>query len=890
MKNSLLIFVFIALISFVGMMLLSSHMSPDQKLTTNQTEVDQFAKTSKFPQLPDKYKKRQAGPDMRPSDWAMEQRLFPYGQADPHAYTDMIEQAKAMRAQHSNSRELTWEFAGPANIGGRVSDLEVNPIDTDIVYAGAATGGVFKSTDGGWTWFPIFDDQAVLPVGDIALDPQNPDVVYVGTGEANGGHNNLFGGGVYKSTDGGQTWALTGLTESYAVGRIIVDPNDSERVYLAAVGSYFAPTPQRGVYRSTNGGIDWEQSLFISDSTGAIDIVMHPDQTDILYAAMWERVRYPQTGTHLYGPTSGIYKSTDGGDSWNELTNGLPNPDQTQVGRIGLALSESNPDVLYALYNDGSSVTGLYRTDDAGASWSVAAYAYQMTEVGGFSWYFGNVRVHPTNPENVFVLDVGLMASEDGGNSWPILYGYDYYYQYDLHVDHHALAFFPDDPTKIINGNDGGINISNDGGYSWTKIAELPVTQFYEIAIDYQNPERLYGGTQDNGTLRTLTGATNDWERIYGGDGFYCMVDYTNPDIIYAESQFGYLGKSTNGGAWFDYGVLNGIDQNEPTNWSTPVVMDPQDPEVLYYGTNRLYRTTNGAGWWEAISPQLAQSIGGRLGTITTIDIAPSNTDVIYVGCDGSEVWVTDDYGATWAQISDELPYRWVTRIAVDPYDPATAYVTFSGLKWNSPEPHVFRTNDMGQTWTDISAGLPDGPMNVVRCDPFIPGYIYVGSDVGCFYSTNAGANWEPLGTGMPIVSVYDIKIHQDERFLVAGTHARSMYKIDISEFEPNAVEETTPETDVITGAVLAQNYPNPFNPSTTIRYQLAESGDVSLKVYNVSGQLVRTLVDGHKAAGDFEAVWDGRDDAGRMVSSGKYMYQLVKGDQVETRYCTLLK
>ncbi|OQY29662.1 MAG: hypothetical protein B6244_03070 [Candidatus Cloacimonetes bacterium 4572_55] len=826
------------------------------------------------------------GPDMRPSEWAMEQRLFPHGTADPHAYTEMIEQAKAMRETRT-TRNMEWEFAGPTNIQGRVSDIAIDPQNPETLYAGAATGGVFKSTDSGLSWVPIFDDQAVLPVGDIAIDPANTSVIYVGTGEANGGHNNLSGGGVYKSTDSGATWSSIGLGESYAIGRIVVDPTDSDRVYVAALGSYFSPTPQRGLFLSDNGGEDWEQSLFVSDSTGAVDFALNPQDPSILYASFWERARYPDFGTHLYGASSGIYKSTDRGESWEELSAGLPNPDAEPVGRIGLAISPSNPQILYANYTDGSAIIGLYRTDDGGDSWEEVAPSFDLSETAGFSWYFGNIRVHPTDPDNIFVLDVGLMGSENGGQTWPILYGYDYYYQYDFHVDHHALEFFPDNPDRLISGNDGGLYISENRGYNWTKVDELPITQFYEIEIDAINPERLYGGTQDNGTLRTLTGDTDNWHRIFGGDGFYCLVNYHNPDIIYAESQRGNLAKSDDGGYSFYY-ALDGVNQDEPTNWNTPVEMDPVNPNIMYYGTNRVYRSENGADFWEPISPILASSSGGRLGTITTIAAAPTDPQVVYVGCDGSQVWVTSDQGQNWNLISEELPYRWVTRVAVDPFDAAIAYVSFSGLKWNSPEPHIFRTDDMGETWTDISGNLPDGPINVTRVDPFYRELIYVGTDVGCYYSDNSGQTWQPLGEGMPIVSVYDVKIHAAERFLVAGTHGRSMYKIDLADLTPT--EKLDNETQEH-ASLLRQNYPNPFNPSTTIEYHVPQTSRVSLAIYNISGQLVREPVNRIHSAGDFEALWDGKDESGQtVVSAGKYLYRIRIGDHVETRYCTLLK
>ncbi|RMG65065.1 MAG: hypothetical protein D6715_08930, partial [Calditrichaeota bacterium] len=630
------------------------------------------------------------GPDPRPSDWHWLQRYFPYWKADPLAHLEALAQARQLRAAQAGAVEQrVWQLAGPTNIGGRVVDIEFNPRNPEIVYAAAATGGVFKSIDGGLSWFPVFDDQAVLPIGDIAVDPVNPMVVYVGTGEANGGHNNLPGGGVFKSTDGGATWQLVGLEQTVSIGRIVVDPKNPQRVFVAAVGSYFAPNPERGVYRSTDGGASWSQVLFVSDSTGAIDLVMDPLHPDTLLAAMWERVRRP-TSAHLFGKTSGIYRSFDGGDSWQLLgpANGLPDPQTTNVGRIGLAMCQAQPQVVYALYNDGANYLGLFKTTNYGDSW-IDADPDDEVSVGmaGFSWYFGQVRVHPLHPDTLYVLDTAFMWSTNGGATWNFNFGSSV-----LHVDHHALAFEPGNPSRIIVGNDGGINISSDGGLTWTKVAELPVTQFYEIGLDASNPQRLYGGTQDNGTLRTPTGALNDWEEILGGDGFYVIVHPTNPNIIYAESQFGVLRKSTNGGlTWVP--ALSGINGAEPTNWSTPVVMDPNNPEVLYYGTNRLYRTTNGATSWVPVSPKLTTiPPGNRLGTITTIAVAPTNSAVIYVGTDDANVWVTRDSGATWNAISSGLPQRWVTRVAVDPTADSVAYVTFSGLKWRDPQPHIFRT------------------------------------------------------------------------------------------------------------------------------------------------------------------------------------------------------
>ncbi len=817
------------------------------------------------------YRKAAAGPDQYPSEWAWVRRTFPYWQADATAFHQELRKARQMRARAAATALESVEFAGPSNIGGRVVDIEFNPLQPEIVYAAAATGGVFKSTDTGNTWFPIFDDAAVLTIGDIGIDPVNPEVIYVGTGEANGGHNNFAGGGVYKSGDGGATWEFLGLADVVSIGRIVVDPQNPQRVFLAAVGSYFAPNPERGVFRSSDGGQTWENVLFISDSTGAIDMVIDPQNPNRLLAAMWERVRYPEFGTHLFGPTSGIYRSTDGGDTWEQLGPGTGLPDATaeNVGRIGLALHAANPDIVYALYANGSNYLGFFKTTDFGDSWVNADPSGQIAGgVFGFSWYFGQTRVHPTNPDIVYVLDGGFMRSTNGGVSWSINNG-----SAVLHVDHHALAFHPANPSYILDGNDGGINISTNGGVSWSKVGDLPVTQFYEIGLDATHPERLYGGTQDNGTLRTRTGARDDWERIFGGDGFYVIVDPTNPDIIYAESQFGNLGKSTDGGASF-FGATSGI--TGPTNWSTPVVMDPLNPEVLYYGSDRVWRTTNGATTWTQISPILHTSPpGSRLGTVTTIGVSPLNTGIIWAGTDDSNVWVTSDTGATWENVSATLPNRWVTRVIPDPLDENTVYVTFNGLKWKEPETRVFRSTDLGQSWENISGNLPDAPVNAFAAAITLTGRIlFVGSDLGAYYSRDEGQTWHYLSSELPVVSVYDMKVHPTANYLALGTHARSMYKIDLEQI-PLGVQET--RTPVMAADFeLHQNYPNPFNPSTVITMRLTRSADVTLTIFDALGRTVRTLLSGPLAAGTHQVTWDGRNHRGEPAASGTYFYRLA--------------
>lgn len=833
--------------------------------------------------LKDRMEETEEGKDSRPSEWFWEQRTFPHWIADKDVYLDMLREAQTMRANQASriSSDLQWEFAGPTNVQGRVQDIEFDPFNPSTVYAAAATGGMFKSTDAGASWTPIFDDQAILTMGDIAIDPVNSDIIYAGTGEPNGGHNNFPGAGIYKSTDAGLTWELKGLENTVSIGKVLIDPSNTQRVFVAAVGSYFAPNPERGIYRSTDAGDNWSKVLFVSDSTGAIDMIMDPTNPSFMMAAMWERVRRPQS-SHLFGETSGIYRSTDGGSNWqliDPVSSGLPNPLTTDVGRIGLTISPSNPNIIYALYNDGYYYLGFFKTADQGSTWVDADPNNQLSNgFSSFSWYFGQVRVHPTNPDIVYALDVELSKTTNGGTTWT--------QDVPFHVDFHDLKFDPQNSNNIIMGNDGGIDISTNGGLSWFETSGLPVTQFYEIGLDYNNPQRLYGGTQDNGTNRTLNGGLDDWDHIFGGDGFYVIVDHTNPNVIYAESQYGNLGKSVNGGSGWN-GATSGISGSEPTNWSTPVVMDPNNNLVLYYGTNRVYRTENGASSWSAISGDLTDG-GPRLGTVTTIAVAPTNSDIIWAGTDDSHVWRTTDYGATWNEMTGpNMPYRWVTRVIVDPTDEQIAYVTFSGLKWHDPEPHIFRTANMGTTWTDISSNLPNAPINAIAVDPIAHNVVYIGTDVGAYISFDAGQNWEVMGSGLPLVTIGDMKVHPTQHFLIAGTHGRSMYKIDLTDITGIEPDNRVP---IAATFELHQNYPNPFNPTTRIAYDLPESGQVRLKIYNVTGQEVRTLVNESQVAGNHTAVWDGKDNHGNVVGSGVYIYRLSAGNDIQSREMTLLR
>ncbi len=816
-------------------------------------------------------------PARRPSDWHWLQRTFPHYAADPSAIRTALEK-RTQLVRMSKSATDEWTFLGPENIGGRIVDIEYHPKDPEIVYFGAATGGVFKSHDGGVTWAPIFDNQVALTIGDIGIDPNHPDTIYVGTGEANGGHNNFAGGGVYKSTNGGTSWSYSGLEEVVSIGRIVVDPANSERVFVAAVGSYFLPNPERGVYRSDDGGDSWSNVLSVSDSTGVIDLVINPRNSDTLYAATWERVRRPNGTAFLHGGSSGIHRSIDGGDSWTPLgvENGLPDPLQyldsfgrPTFGRIGLAISKSEPSNVYALFTDGFGFLGLYRSIDGGDTWvAVSTNSTFRSIFSNFSWYFGQIRVHPTDPETFYVLDVQKARTEDGGATWERPQSW--------HVDYHALAFSPLDGNTLLFGNDGGLEKSTDGGISSIAIRNLPITQFYEVNFDPSAPDEILGGTQDNGTVRSRFNQTDSWTQISGGDGFYVIVNPENSAIVYSSSQNGQLYRS-------GFTIVRPSDFK--SNWSTPVAMDPSDSNVLYYGSERLLRTINGGDDWSAVSQNLtSHPVSQRLGTITTISIAPSDPNVIYVGTDDGNVWVTRDYGANWQSISTSLPQRWVTRIEAHPADPANAVVTFSGLKWRDSQPHVFQTHDYGQTWQNISGNLPDAPVNALALDPLYPDHIFVGTDVGAFFTLDAGLSWDVFGSGLPAVPVYDLKFVETERRIIAGTHGRSMYSIDapgITTSIDSPDVESGPEP-VITGTA----FPNPFSTRLSITFEGAVSKNPTsagitgsaIGIYDILGRRVRLLEPTNRTSELVNGTWDAAGDDGARVANGIYFARLHDG------------
>lgn len=807
--------------------------------------------------------------EARDNDWFMLQRVYPNNDIAPGRYDVAREAVRAMQSVWTESGQPVWQPAGPTNIGGRITSLALHPVNTNIIYAGAAAGGVWKSENGGATWTNIFNESP--STGSLLLDPTNPDVVYVGTGESNPGGVAIYpGNGIWRSTDAGQSWTNLGLENTGQLGRIAIHPSTPSRIYVAALGLYRSRTQERGVYRSTDAGASWQRVHFLNDTTGACEVMIDPLDPNRIYAAMWTRYR-PLTYSVITSENTSLWISTDAGNSWSPVSNGFPYND-SNLGRVRLAYAPSSPATLYALASNGTGVRGVFKSTDSGNSWTQTATGSAFSSGEGQVWYNNYITVHPTNDNTLFVGMTSMYRSTNGGTSWSTVTG-------SMHVDQHAIVFDPGNPNRLIVGNDGGVFSSTNLGTSWVKSFHLPVSQFYAGTMDFSNPNRLYGGMQDNGTARTMSGSPDTWSSIYGGDGFYVLVDPTNPNRIYVESQNGGFAYSTNGGTSFSNG-RTGINSADRRNWSTPFAMDLSSPLTLYAGTYRIYRTTNGMQNWSPISGDLTRGENGRIGTITTIDVSAVDPGVIYAGADDGTVSVTTDGGSTWSDISAGLPVRWVTRVVADPESANVAYVTHSGYLEYLYASHVHRTSDYGQSWTSISGNLPDMPVNDIIIDP-LTRYLYAATDFNVMYSTNQGQFWQPLGTGFPEVPVHDLTLHSPTRKLAAFTHGRSALTADLNGLV--AVSEAhTPPMGI---ASLLQNYPNPFNPSTTIGFSIPEPGLVTLRVFDLAGREVRTLIREHLSAGAHSSRFDGT-----AIASGTYVYALSVGNAVFTRRMTLVK
>lgn len=712
---------------------------------------------------------------------------------------------------------LTWRNVGPAITSGRISDIAVNPDNPYEYYVAVSSGGVWKTTNNGLTYQPIFDSQGSYSIGCVTMDPNNSHVIWIGTGENNNQRSVAYGDGIYKSEDGGATWKNMGLKMSEHIGKIMVHPDDSDVIYVAAIGPLWSKGGDRGVYKSTDGGETWDAVLTIDEHTGVNDIVMDPQDPEVLYAAAYQRRRHVYTYVGS-GPGSGMHRSTDGGATWKKINNGLP---KTEIGRIGLTISPVNPNKIFAIVEAAEGKGGFYMSTNKGASWN------KRSSHATSGNYYQEITADPVDEDVIYSMDTWMHVSRDGGKTFKLV-GEDY-----KHVDNHSIWIDPSNNKHLLVGCDGGIYETFDNGKTWDFKANLPVTQFYKVALDNEEPfYNIYGGTQDNFSLggpsrvNTAHGITNaDWFITHGGDGFESQVDQENPDIVYAQSQYGVLVRYDRKSGE-ELGIQPKEREGEDAyrwNWDAPLAVSKHKTGRLYFAANKVFRSDDYGHSWDVISDDLTAQINrnklkvydrvvsidavakngstSQYGTIVALSESPIDENFIAIGTDDGLIQISEDGGQSWRKVSN-IPgaprQSYVNNIYLSQHDANVMYVAFNHHKYGDFKPYIFKSTNKGVSWTNISNNLPEkGSVYAIEEDHVKSDLIFCGTEFGVFFSPNGGQRWKKLGAGLPTIAVRDIAIQQREDDLVLGTFGRGFYVMD--DYSALRTIENSAPTDLAT-------------------------------------------------------------------------------------------
>ncbi|WP_378179985.1 glycosyl hydrolase [Aquimarina sp. SS2-1] len=846
---------------------------------------------------------------------------------------------KAQLEKSSLVKNVPFKNIGPSVMSGRVVDVDVNPENSTEFYVGYASGGLWYTNNNGTTFESILDNAETINVGDIAVDWKN-ETIWVGTGENNSSRSSYPGTGILKSKDKGKRWQNIGLIDSHHIGRIIMNPNNPDEVVVGVTGHLYSKNEERGVYKTTNGGATWEKTLFINNETGIIDVAFSPGNFNIMYAAAWDKDR-KAWNFEGNGSGSGIYKSTDAGNTWSKISlEGSGFPTGNGVGRIGLAVFDEN--TVYAVHDSqfrreeskktekGTGLTKddfktmsvdtflnledkklnrylktngfqekyraenvkqmvrsgsvkpidlakylenanaalfdtpvigaeVYRSDDGGKSWKKTHKEYLDDIFYSYGYYFAQIQVNPANKDHIYISGVPILKSKDGGKTYKSISAEN------VHADHHALWINPKNPNHLINGNDGGVNITYDDGENWIKANQPSVGQFYAINVDHEKPYNVYGGLQDNGVWVGSVNAKEDvswhqsghypWESIMGGDGMQVQIDNRDSNIVYTGFQFGNyfrLDRSTDEQTYIQPKHELG-ESPYRFNWQTPILLSPHNQDILYLGGNKLMRSMNQGDEWTAISGDLTN--GGKkgnvaYGTLTSISESVFQFGLIYTGSDDGLVYVTKNAGGDWRKISDSFPKDlWVSRVIASTHRKERVYVSLNGYRQDEFTPYIYMSDDYGQTWVNIGKGLPISAVNVIKEDPKNENVLYVGTDNGAYVSLDRGKSWQAFSKGIPNVAVHDIVVQPEANDLLLGTHGRSIY---ITNIKP--IQDLN-EKVLASGLYLYALEPikasprwgnswskwlDAYEPSTEIKYYAKNSGEISVKIVTESGKTLQ--------------------------------------------------